>query len=259
MQPIEIDFGKAADDYATQRQGFPPDFMARLAAHGVGAPNQRALDVGTGTGLMARALAQAGCTVTGLDPSPELLAKAREASAAEGSSIEYVEGVAEELPFEDSSFDVVTAATCWHWFDPTPAAQEAARVLTPEGKLVIAVMDWHSPPGSVISRTLALIHGFSAGIPAGRTTTFQYPKATGDLLAAGFRSWELFGYTTQLSYSHEGWRGRGRASQGVGPLMDPAHLAKFDAALAAMLAREFPQETLAVDHRLLALIARKTA
>lgn len=259
MQPIEIDFGKAADDYAAHRQGFPADFMARLADYGIGAPNQRALDVGCGTGLMARALAQAGCVVTGLDPSPELLAKAREASSAEGHSIEYVEGVAEELPFEDGSFDLVTAATSWHWFDPTSAAQEAARVLSPDGKLVIAAMDWHSPPGSVISRTLALIHGFSAGIPAGRMTTFQYPKGTGDLLAAGFRSWELFGYTTQLKYSHEGWRGRVRASQGVGPSMAPDHLAKFDAALAAMLAREFPQETLAVDHRLFALIARKTA
>jgi len=259
VQPIEIDFGKAADDYAAHRQGFPSDFMTRLAAHGVGAPGQRALDVGTGTGLMARALAKAGCVVTGLDPSPELLAKAREASAAEGQPIEFVEGVAEELPFEDASFDLVTAATSWHWFDPTSAAQEAARVLTPEGKLVIAVMDWHSPPGSVISRTLALIHGFSAGIPAGRTTTFQYPRATSDLLAAGFRSWELFGYTTQLSYSHEGWRGRVRASQGIGPSLAPEPLAKFDAALAAMLTREFPQEPLAVDHRLLALIARKTA
>lgn len=259
MQPLEIDFGKAADDYAAHRQGFPADFMARLADYGIGGPHQRALDVGTGTGLMARALAKAGCIVTGLDPSPELLGKAREASFAEGQSIEYVEGVAEELPFEDGSFDLVTAATCWHWFDPTSAAQEAARVLTPDGKLVIAVMDWHSPPNSVISRTLALIHGFSAGIPAGRTTTFQYPKATGDLLAAGFRSWELFGYTTQLKYSHEGWRGRVRASQGVGPSMEPDHLAKFDAALATMLAREFPQEPLAVDHRLFALIARKTA
>ena len=87
---------------------------------------------------MALALAKAGCVVTGLDPSAELLAKARAASAAEGQSIEHVEGVAEELPFEDSSYDLVTAATCCNWFDQTAAAREAARALTPHAELSLS-------------------------------------------------------------------------------------------------------------------------
>ena len=258
-QSLEVDFGKAAEDYATHRQGYPPAFLSQLESHGVGATGQNILDLGCGTGLLSLALSRAGAAVTGIDPSPELLAKARQSAETESITADFVEGVAEELPFEDGAFDVVTAATSWHWFDPTSAAQEAARVLTPEGRLVIAVMDWHAPPGSVVSRTLAVVHGFSAGLPAGRTTTFHYPRATSDLIAAGFVAWDLFGFTTQIAYSHGGWRGRVRASQRVGPVMSAETLAKFDAAMAAMLAREFPQEPLAVDHRLFALIARKTA
>jgi len=258
MQVLEVDFGKTADDYAAYRLGFPEEFFTRLAALGVGAPAQKILDVGTGTGLFALPFSRVGCTVTGLDPSTELLAKARATAAAEGLTVDFIEGKAEELPFEDASFDVVTAATCWHWFDAAPAAEEAARVLKPGGRLVIAAMDWHASPRSVVSRTLATLHAFGGGIPTGRVTTFHYPKATSELVAAGFASWEMFGFTTSLPYSHEGWRGRVRASQGAGPRMDAEMLKRFDASLAKMLSTEFPEETLPVGHRLFALVAQKT-
>jgi SAM-dependent methyltransferase len=258
MQPPEVDFGKAADDYATHRLGFPPDFFNRLKVFEVGLAGQSILDIGTGTGLFALPFSRVGCTVTGLDPSLPLLDKARSAADSEGLSATFVEGHAEELPFDEASFDVVTAATCWHWFDAAPAAEEAARVLKPGGKLAIAAMDWHASPKSVVSRTLAILHSFGGGIPPGRVTTFHYPKATAELVAAGFTAWELFGFTTNLPYSHEAWRGRVRASQGAGPRMDAATLKQFDDSLSKMLTKEFPEEPLAVGHRLFALVAQKT-
>src|SRR5215213_4575476 len=64
-----IDFGKTAQDYGRYRHGFPAALFDRLAAFDVGLPGQRVLDLGTGTGTLARGFARRGCTVTGLDPA----------------------------------------------------------------------------------------------------------------------------------------------------------------------------------------------
>src|SRR5215470_3815897 len=89
---LKIDFGKAASDYAVHRQGFPPLLFDRLATLGVGLPGQSVLDLGTGTGLLARDFARRGCRVTGLDPSQALLAQARLADQAAAVSVDYVVG-----------------------------------------------------------------------------------------------------------------------------------------------------------------------
>jgi 2-polyprenyl-3-methyl-5-hydroxy-6-metoxy-1,4-benzoquinol methylase len=71
-----IDFGRTASDYGRHRAGFPPDFFARVAPWGVGIAEQKLLDLGTGTGTLARGFAMRGCRVTGLDPSAELMVQA---------------------------------------------------------------------------------------------------------------------------------------------------------------------------------------
>ena len=65
------------------------------------------LDVACGTGNAAIPAAAAGGEVTGLDITPELFEDARRRAAEAGVEIEWVEGDAEDLPFEDGSFDVV--------------------------------------------------------------------------------------------------------------------------------------------------------
>ena len=62
-----VDFGKTADDYARHRAGYPPRFYDELGARGIGVPGQRVVDLGTGTGTVARALAARGSDVVGVD------------------------------------------------------------------------------------------------------------------------------------------------------------------------------------------------
>jgi SAM-dependent methyltransferase len=69
-------------------------------------PGERWLDVATGTGEVAVRAAEAGATVTGLDIAPRLLEQAR----ARSSEVEWVEGDAERLPFDDAAFDIVSSA-----------------------------------------------------------------------------------------------------------------------------------------------------
>ncbi len=96
---------------------------------------RRALDVGCGEGRFCRMLRQRGIDTVGLDPTPALLARAR-ARDAGGT---YVEGVAEQLPFDDGAFDlVVSYLTLIDIPDVQAAISEMARVLAPGGTLLIA-------------------------------------------------------------------------------------------------------------------------
>jgi SAM-dependent methyltransferase len=100
----------------------------------------RVLDVGTGSGIVAIAAARLGARVTGVDPTPALLAKANEnAALAECQGITWSEGAAEELPFEDASFDVVVSQYA-HMFSEQPdlACREMLRVLKPGGRIAFA-------------------------------------------------------------------------------------------------------------------------
>ncbi|HET6521137.1 MAG TPA: class I SAM-dependent methyltransferase, partial [Geminicoccaceae bacterium] len=148
-----IDFGRTAADYGRHRAGFPEGFFDRLFARGDLAAGRGVLDLGTGTGTVARGLARRGCEVTGLDPSEPLLAEARRLDRAAGVSVRYVTGRAEDTGLPDAAFDAVTAGQCWHWFDRPRAAAEARRLLVPGGRLVIAHFDWLPLPGNVAAAT----------------------------------------------------------------------------------------------------------
>jgi SAM-dependent methyltransferase len=97
------------------------------------------VDVGTGSGIAAIVAAQSGARVTGIDPTPALLAKARDNAAIAGVDVIWHEGVAEALPFADASFDVVLSQYA-HMFstDPQHAITEMLRVLKPGGRIAFA-------------------------------------------------------------------------------------------------------------------------
>lgn len=102
---------------------------------------QRVLDVASGTGILAREIASRTGSlgrVVGIDPSPGMNAVARKLAPA----LEWREGAAESLPFPDGSFDAVVSQFGLMFFtDRRQALREMLRVLTPEGRLVIAVWD----------------------------------------------------------------------------------------------------------------------
>src|SRR5574337_700249 len=110
---MKIDFGKTAQDYGRYRAGFPEEFFERLAAFGIGKSGQRVLDLGTGTGTLARGFALRGCDVTGLDPATALIEEAKRLDLQAGVTICYVIATAEKTSLPDQSFDVVTAGQCW--------------------------------------------------------------------------------------------------------------------------------------------------
>ena len=109
-------------------------------------PSDNVLDVACGTGAVALELVrQKGCSVVGVDQSPEMLAEARQRV---GERVRLVEASAQELPFEDASFDGLTAAYLLRYLDDLPAGlRELARVLRPGATM--SLLDFGVPPRPV--------------------------------------------------------------------------------------------------------------
>ena len=111
-------------------------------------PDNTVLDVATGTAAVALELVRrTGCSVVGVDQSPEMLdeARSRLLLAAETKRVRLVEAGAQELPFEDGSFDGLTAAYLLRYLDDLPTdLRELARVLRPGA--TAALLDFGVPP-----------------------------------------------------------------------------------------------------------------
>lgn len=123
------------------------------------------LDLGCGTGTLTVALEAAAprLTLTGVDGDPEVLDRAR-AKARPGSSIAWVEALADALPLEDASVDCVVSSLLFHHLVPDvkrAALAEARRVLRPGGRLHVA--DWGRPRDPAMAAAffaLRLVDGF---------------------------------------------------------------------------------------------------
>jgi len=250
------DFGKTAEDYARHRAGYPDWLFERLMRRGLVRPGMRALDLATGTGYLARGLAQRGLAVTGLDISSAMMDAAKALDAAQGISIDYVVGKAEETALPAAAFDLVTAATCWHWFDAAKTGAEVLRLLKPGGWLGICSQDWLPMADNVVARTEAIVRHHNPKWPWDGLDGLK-PGFVRALRAAGFRSIESFSVDIDIPYSHEGWRGRMRASAGIAASLAPDQVQAFDAELAAMLAQDFPGQPMQVAHCVSAAFGRK--
>ncbi|MFJ8621288.1 class I SAM-dependent methyltransferase [Kitasatospora sp. NPDC093550] len=249
------DFGRTAEDYSRHRAGFPTELITRLKPYGIGLPGQTILDLGTGTGSLARLFALAGAEVTGLDPAAPLLEQARQLDRAAGVEIDYHVGAAEETGLPAGSFDVVSAGQCWHWFDAPRATAEIRRLLRPGGLVTIPHFDWLPLPGNVVAATEDLITAFNPAWTMGGGTGL-YPRWLTDLASAGFTGIETFSFDLDVPYTPADWVGRIRASAGVGASLTPEKVAEFTERLTAVLAESFPGEVLRIPHRTWAVCAR---
>jgi ubiquinone/menaquinone biosynthesis C-methylase UbiE len=139
-------------------------------------PGHQVLDVACGTGALtiaAKEIVGSAGSVTGLDINPEMLTVARRKRA----DIDWREGPAEQLPFNDSSFDAVVSQFGCMFFEDRPAAlREMLRVLRPGGHLAVAVCDGldHSPGYSVLAELLHRLFG------ARVAEAFRAPFVLGD-------------------------------------------------------------------------------
>ncbi len=149
---VQQKFGAAAADYAASAVHAKGASLARLVELVQPKPSWRVLDVATGAGHTALAFAPHVAKVIASDITDQMLAEAKRLAAERGlGNVKTARAKAEDLPFPDMSFDLVTCRLAAHHFDnPRAFVTEAYRVLMPGG--VLALVDNISPDERELAR-----------------------------------------------------------------------------------------------------------
>jgi len=243
---MTIDWGKTSLDYAKYRPGPPPSFYQRLSALGVGLIEQKILDLGTGTGVLARQFAKQGCQVYASDISPEQVKMAETLAQLENLKIQFKIAPAEESLFNEK-LNAITANQCFLYFDRPKVIPFIKNHLLPEGVLVTSHFSWLPllDPIAAASEKLILkfnpnwtAHSFSGVIP-------EIPYALGN----DFNVKHAFVFDEAISFTREEWRGRIRACRGIGAALDPETVLKFDQEHEKLL-ESIADENFTVLHRI---------
>jgi ubiquinone/menaquinone biosynthesis C-methylase UbiE len=162
-------FTRGASDYEQARPSYPRAVVDLLVDEFELGPGRSVCDLAAGTGKLTRLLVAEGAEVVAVEP----VASMRDQLVAAVPDVEAVDGTAESIPLPPESVDLVTVAQAFHWFDATAALAEFARVLRPDGALVII---WNVRDESVdwVRRFTELIIERTDGIPYRRDYTFDH-------------------------------------------------------------------------------------
>lgn len=135
LQPLTR-FSGRAQDYAAHRPSYPPAAIAAIL-DGLGDPSTlKAADIGAGTGIASRLLADAGVQVWAVEPNADM-----RAAATSHPRVIVQAGTAEQTALQDTSVDLVTCFQAFHWFNPALCLPEFRRIVKPSGRLAVVWND----------------------------------------------------------------------------------------------------------------------
>lgn len=138
-------FGEIAERYAA-RPGYPPAIVDELLSLTGLTSGSAVLEVGCGTGQLTVPLARRGLAVTAVELSADLAEVALRHLVGH-PDVNMIIAAFEDVTLPDAMFDLVVAATSWHWVDPAVGLPKAARVLRPDGALA-TIYTYHVAGGT---------------------------------------------------------------------------------------------------------------
>jgi SAM-dependent methyltransferase len=139
--------------YLAYRPRFPRGVIPFLRERGALPDGAVVADVGAGTGMLAEIFLEAGHRVIAVEPNDEMLEACYEL-AAQQTKLEVVEGRAEATTLPDASVNLIAVGRAMHWFDWPRAHREFARILRPNGFVLVAT-NGHRDSGSEVSNRLS--------------------------------------------------------------------------------------------------------
>lgn len=235
-----FDFGRTAAQYAKFRDIYPQELYDKLYALGVGRPDTDYLDLGTGTGVLPLHLYVHGARCVGTDISAGQIEEAKALAAERNAPIRFLACAAESLPFADGTFDAVTAAQCFWYFDRKKIVRQIRRVLKPGGVFAKVYMDW-TQDDPIARGSCALITQLNPSWTSGAA-------AYRDLYDHPFPDGRVDVFTADIPFTRETWHGRMCACRGTTASMDADTLRVWDERHRAFL-RQQP-ETFTVQHKI---------
>lgn len=153
---MKAHFGNVAKYYAKYRNDLPVQLFETLIKREIDFKGKKVVDLGSGTGVLSRALQDRGAFVVGVEPSAELIKEAKRIDECEKREVEYVNAFSEMTTLKEKSFDFVTVLRAWHWFDREQALYEIRRILKDKGILIVMDSGFTSKK-ELVSKTLKMI------------------------------------------------------------------------------------------------------
>ena len=235
-----FDWGKTSEDYQLYRPGYPEIFYEILYKLGIGLKNQKILDLGTGVGELAIQFAKQGSKVTANDISEKQINTAIEIASKNNLSIEFSVSAAEDINYNNKSFDVITASMCWLYFDKEKIIPVIKKLLTKDGLFLISVMIWLPYEDIVAKKTEELILKYNpkwsgAGFTDKKDPIPEWSKS--DFYLKSFHKFKM-----EIPFTHRSWRGRIRACRGIGASLPKEEIIKFDNELSNLLKNIVPEK-----------------
>jgi SAM-dependent methyltransferase len=153
-------FDAWADEYERYRPGYPAALFDVVAERLALPADAEVVDLGAGTGKVARAVAARGWRVTAVDPGAPMLGVLRERAAAEHLEIDIVQASAEATGLPAASCDSALAGEAYHWFDAPAALAEMARIVRPGGGIAFFWNVGDAEPSPLVAGEARLVEEY---------------------------------------------------------------------------------------------------
>lgn len=137
QEPVSLRFTNRAVSYAEYRPGYPAAVIERIISGFNQLELLQAADMGAGTGISSRMLADRGLNITAIEPDPEMIN-----AATPYPGVIFLNRRAESTGLKNESMDIVTSFQSFHWFEFKSSLKEFYRILKPTGRLCLVWSYW---------------------------------------------------------------------------------------------------------------------
>lgn len=245
----DFDFGNTSINYAKYRDIYPQSLYDNLKKEGVcSTNNSNLLDIGTGTGVLPRGLQPFNGKIMGIDISENQIIQARKISGNK-ENLSFCVAAAEQIPFEDMSFDTVTACQCYQYFDKRRAIPEISRVLKKNGKFFKIFMTWIPSTSNYLMEMESLILKYN---PNWSGYGYKPSKiySPDSYLLKSFSLKKRIVYNEELHFDIETWVGRVSTCRGLGACLPIEKVEDFNNNHRKLIAKYFESNCITICHEI---------
>jgi SAM-dependent methyltransferase len=197
-------FSSRVTNYVKYRPSYPAAIIDLLATECRLRPDSIVADVGSGTGLLAELFLRAGNRVLGIEPNREMREAGEQLLRGHGRFVS-IAATAEATTLPDHSVDFITAGQSFHWFDRERAGLEFARILKPQGWLVLIWNERRVDSAPFLRAYERLLHTYSP-----EYAQVDHKQVDLDVIQAAFPAvnFQTRSFDNQQRFDFEGMKGR---------------------------------------------------
>ncbi|MGN0593855.1 MAG: class I SAM-dependent methyltransferase [Hominimerdicola sp.] len=221
-----FDWGRASNDYAKYRDIYPQEMYDKILSYGLCMEGQKVLDLGTGTGVLPRNMYKYGAKFIGTDISENQIEQAKVLSSEQGMDITFFQSSAEDIDFPENTFDVITAFTCFFYFDHEKLMPIIKKILKPNGHLLIGYLAWLPYEDKIAGESEKLILKYNPDWSGAGET--RRPIDIPDVYKNNFEIMHNDYFDVKIPFTIKSWNGRMKACRGIGASLSNEKIMSFE-------------------------------